>query len=256
MGVYSRMLGSKVTILALAIWSASGSVVVYNDDFWPPLQEQWRCLHQKENHEYIWETNYLINYFENPQGHNLRAYDCPVIDPNDPQWCPADSNGQYYPVDCNCHAYYRCEVHSATDFTPKPCIYKCVPHDLVFDPNTKSCVKEDSAPPGICYNTPPRTTPLVPTTTTQPTEPPTTSTDPPTDPPTTSTSTTGPSDQCTYDGQKLSYPGDCHKYYRCEQQNDGSFKVRVYDCGDWAFDPNQGSCVWPGMDNDLCPEEY
>ena len=36
--VYSRMLGSKVTILALAIWSASGSVVVYNDDFWPPLQ--------------------------------------------------------------------------------------------------------------------------------------------------------------------------------------------------------------------------
>ena len=45
-------------------------------------------------------------------------------------------------------------------------------------------------------------------------------------------------------------------FFRCEQQNDGSFKVRVYDCGDWAFDPNQGSCVWPGMDNDLCPEEY
>merc|ERR1711944_80327 len=126
--------------------------------FWPwPYgvhQDQWRCLHQKENHEYIWETNYLINYLENPQGHNLRAYDCPVVDPNDPQWCPADSNGQYYPVDCNCHAYYRCEIHSATDFTPKPCIYKCLPHDFVFDPNTKSCVREDEAPPGICYNTP------------------------------------------------------------------------------------------------------
>merc|ERR1712018_875351 len=137
------------------------------------------------------DTHKRINFWENPQGNVALGFDegpdfdCPIIDPNDPTWCDANSEGQYYPVKCNCHAYYRCEIHSNNDFTPKPCIYKCVPHDLVFDPNTKSCVKEDSAPPGICYNTPPRTTPIVPTPTTKPTEPPTTSTDPPTDPPTT-----------------------------------------------------------------------
>merc|ERR1712141_603894 len=137
-------------------------------------------------------------------------------------------------------------------------------HDLVFDPNTKSCVKEDAAPPGTCFDTstlPPTAT--TPTTTTTPTTMPTTTTTPTTMPttttPTTTTTTTpattGPSSLCEYEGQKLPFPGDCHKYYRCAKQPNGEFEVEIFNCGDWVFDQNQGSCVWPGIDNDLCPEE-
>jgi len=63
---------------------------------------------------------------------------------------------------------------------------------------------------------------------------------------------------CEYEGQKLPYPGDCHKYYRCVKSTvDGhEFEVEVFDCGDWAFDPNQGSCVWEGIDGgQLCGDE-
>ena len=70
-----------------------------------------------------------------------------------------------------------------------------------------------------------------------------------------STTTWGPNLDCDYDGQKLPFPGDCHKYYRCAQQPDNSFTVEIFECGDWVFDQNQGSCVWPGIDNDLCPDE-
>ena len=64
-------------------------------------QEQWRCLHTPQQHsqEYVLETNFLINYFENPDGKNI-DFDCPVIDPNDPEWCPGNSNGEYYRVNC------------------------------------------------------------------------------------------------------------------------------------------------------------
>merc|ERR1711956_91825 len=132
-----------------------------------------------------------------------------------------------------------------------PCIYKCKPVDLVFDPNTKSCTKEDQAPPGTCYTTPPITTPIVPTD--PPTEPITPTTTPTTTPATTTTEWPW-NNVCDYEGQKLPYPGDCHKYYRCMASDvDGhEFDVEVFDCGDWAFDPAQGSCVWDDIDNDLC----
>ena len=64
------------------------------------MQEQWRCLHENNTTNYITETNYLINYFENPKGQKI-TIDCPVIDPNDPKWCPENSNGKYYRIPCN-----------------------------------------------------------------------------------------------------------------------------------------------------------
>merc|ERR1712050_41583 len=77
----------------------------------------------------------------------------------------------------------------------------------------------------------------------------------PTTTPITVPTTTGPQGACEYEGQKLPFPGDCHKYYRCFTQSNGQFDVEVFNCGDWVFDQNQGSCVWPGIDNDLCPDE-
>ena len=65
------------------------------------FQEQWRCMHTSQQHSdnYVLETNYLINYFENPDVEKI-DFDCPVIDPNDPEWCPENSNGEYYRVNC------------------------------------------------------------------------------------------------------------------------------------------------------------
>ena len=58
---------------------------------------------------------------------------------------------------------------------------------------------------------------------------------------------------CQNIGQVLPYPGDCHKYYICiDEDENGNFTVEVFDCGDWAFDPNQSSCVWPDLSNGLC----
>ena len=63
-------------------------------------------MHSPEQHSssYVAETNFLINYFENPDGENI-DFDCPVIDPNDPEWCPENSNGEYYRVECKIHFY-------------------------------------------------------------------------------------------------------------------------------------------------------
>ena len=61
-------------------------------------------MHTKNSQEYVLETNFLINYFENPDGKNI-DFDCPVIDPNDPEWCPENSNGEYYRVECKIHFY-------------------------------------------------------------------------------------------------------------------------------------------------------
>ena len=47
------------------------------------------------------ETHQRINIFENPKEKVAIDFDCPIIDPNNPQWCPSDSNGEYYPVKCN-----------------------------------------------------------------------------------------------------------------------------------------------------------
>ena len=117
----------------------------------------------------------------NPQAGALREQDidCPIIDPYDPTWCPSE---EYFPIKCNCHAYYRC--FTLIPGKPLvPCIYKCWPYDLVFDPNTKSCVKEPQAPPGTCYatNVTHSTTPK-PTQPTQPTTLPTVPTTKPTVP--------------------------------------------------------------------------
>ena len=50
-----------------------------------------------------------------------------------------------------------------------------------------------------------------------------------------------------FEGQKLPYPGDCHKYYIClaNENGDGKFHVEVFDCDTWVYDPNTGSCTWP-----------
>lgn len=144
-----------------------------------------------------------------------------------------------------------------------PCPYKCKPYDLVFDPNTQVCAKEDQAPPGTCFDTPsspsptsPSPSPTEPITTpnTTPTTPTPTTTTPTT---TTSTSTTtssySPASECEYQGQKLPYPGDCHKYYLCTFQGLASFSVTVYNCGDFVYDPNTMSCTWPEQAADnLC----
>jgi len=266
-----------VRILAFVAVLTFVGLASAQDDFWPPFQEQWRCLDQSKSYNYIMETHEQLIHSPtmNREAELLNDYDCPVIDPYDPTWC---SNGPgFYPVPCNCHAYYRCFVMDI-NMPLIPCIYKCKPVDLVFDPNTKSCTKEDQAPPGTCYTTPttedPNTTPTPKPTTTQPetlptttaipttTQPPTTTTIPTTTTTPIPTTTTTPTpttawpwnNVCDYEGQKLPYPGDCHKYYRCMASDaDGhDFDVEVFDCGDWAFDPAQGSCVWDDIDNDLC----
>ena len=105
-----------------------------------------------------------------------------------------------------------------------------------------------------------KTTPMTttPKTTTTKTTPMTTTTTPTTTPMTTTpvtTTTTGISADCDYHGQTLPYPGDCHKYYICDDEDgDEHFSVIVFDCGSWIFDPNQGSCIWPEVSNDFCPD--
>ena len=122
----------KVLIL---FWNATlASKFIKNDDFWPPLQvgiqicslpkwqivlqlilifqEQWRCMHTPEQHSnnYVLETNYLVNYFENPDVDKI-DFDCPVIDPNDPEWCPENSNGEYYRVNCKILIFFDNNQH-------------------------------------------------------------------------------------------------------------------------------------------------
>jgi len=204
--------------------------------------------------------------------------DCGVIDP---AWCEADDEGQLFSIPCNCHAYFSCNVMDATAEL-KPCPHWCFPRSLVFDPNTQACVRFDLAPPGTCYDTPstpdpteptteyvPTTTPFVPTTEEETTTPEPTTQPPTTPEPTTTTTTAAPttttaaptttpdmSADCDFDGQKLPYPGNCHKYYVCFEDGNGSgnFHVQVFDCdGDWVYDPNTGSCTWPEeADDELC----
>merc|ERR1712223_1250334 len=183
--------------------------------------------------------------------------DCGVIDP---AWCKGQ--GQNYPIPCNCHAYFTCNVLDQTA-TLKPCPHWCEPRSLVFDSNTQVCVKYDQAPPGICFDTPSTIDPTEPTTEPAPTttpEPtttaePTTTPEPtsPTEPPTT---TPNAAEDCDFDGQKLPFPGNCHDYYVCFEDGNGSgnFHVQVFNCGEtWVYDPNTGSCTWPEeAADDLC----
>lgn len=59
---------------------------------------------------------------------------------------------------------------------------------------------------------------------------------------------------CRGDGDLVSYPGDCHKYYKCVYEADGSCHVELHTCHSQWFDPIVDSCGWnpqPGNDN-LC----
>merc|ERR1712156_825508 len=53
------------------------------------------------------------------------------------------------------------------------------------------------------------------------------------------TTTPGLSNDCEFDGQTLPYPGDCHKYYICYNEDDSSpdYTIEVFDCGEWVFGP-------------------
>merc|ERR1719300_1315759 len=175
--------------------------------------------------------------------------ECGVIDP---AWCKEE--GKLYPIPCNCHAYFQC-----VKIEPKrpllPCPHKCEPYDLVFNPMNGVCNNKDTAPPGTCFDTPtsPMPSPSTPTTkpttaTTKPTTPtpkPTTTTTKPTTTTAKPTTTTpNPAKPCTYVGEKLPYPGDCHKYYLCLKDTPSSpFHVQAFTCKQWVYDPNAYSCV-------------
>ena len=83
----------------LAIWAFIVASAAAQDDFWPPFQEEWRCLGEDDDYDWVLETHNLITYVENPQAQAAIDFDCPVIDPTDTAtWCP---NGiDYYPVPC------------------------------------------------------------------------------------------------------------------------------------------------------------
>merc|ERR1711936_1433775 len=139
-----------------------------------------------------------------------------------------------------------------------PCPHKREPYDLVFDPFNGVCNNKDTAPPGTCYDTPtgptnpptksttpmPKPTPTTPKRTTSKRTTPkrTTTTPKPTTTP--KLTTPSPAADCTYVGEKLPYPGDCHKYYLCLKADGSShFHVVPFTCKKWVYDPNAYSCV-------------
>merc|ERR1712062_316468 len=88
MGVVSRMAVTRYLALAF-IFVATATA---QDDFWPPFQEEWRCLGEDDGKLYDWvddspawveETHHLITYVDNPEGQAAIDFDCPVIDPTD-----------------------------------------------------------------------------------------------------------------------------------------------------------------------------
>merc|ERR1712179_751983 len=61
-----------------------------NFDFWPPLQEEWRCLDQSKSFDYVMETHDLLVHspVHNPEYAAYQDFDCPVIDPTESEtWC-------------------------------------------------------------------------------------------------------------------------------------------------------------------------
>merc|ERR1711872_266371 len=94
-------------------------------------------------------------------------------------------NQEYHPWPCDCHKYYQCVFGVLHE-------HYCNPISLIFNPLTEVCEKEETAPPGLCQDTPRPTPTSSPTTT--PTPSPTTTSYPTTtskpSPTTTSSSTT------------------------------------------------------------------
>ena len=146
----------------------------------------------------------------------------------------------------NCHAYFRC-FQRTPDGPLLPCIYWCEPCSLVFDPNSKNCVYELEAPSGTCFDTPypeiSTTATTIKTTTTTAT----TTTNPTTNTPTTPLLPV----TCSFHGQRLPFPGNCHLYYECFFCGD-YWNTMVNNCGDWVFDPTFDTCRWPLAGDELC----
>merc|ERR1711872_465207 len=177
-------------------------------------------------------------------------------------------NQEYHPWPCDCHKYYQCVFGVLHE-------HYCNPISLIFNPLTEVCEKEETAPPGLCQDTPrptptssPTSSPTPPTPTTSYTPLPTTSSPTTTDTPSTtvtttqSTSTSTPRDcwicdGCTcdestaIDGFFKPHPESCHWYYQCvHNPNDPECEwssIGPYDCGDWVFNPEQASCTWPEL---------
>merc|ERR1711970_20985 len=63
-----------------------------------------------------------------------------------------------------------------------------------------------------------------------------------------------PSDMCPCSaadtGWFLPYPCNCHWYYQCLKDGN-NWNPKMFDCGEWVFDPHQEACIWP----ELAPPE-
>merc|ERR1711872_266004 len=90
-------------------------------------------------------------------------------------------NQEYHPWPCDCHKYYQCVFGVLHE-------HYCNPISLIFNPLTEVCEKEETAPPGLCQDTPRPTPTSSPTSSPKPS--PTTPTPFPTSAPTSSPTTT------------------------------------------------------------------
>jgi len=158
--------------------------------------------------------------------------------------CAGQNASNMKPWPCNCHKYWQCVDYDVVE-------YDCAPLSLIFDPLIEQCVQEENAPPGICQDTPNDTTTPAPTPSPTTARPTTTTEAPSTTP---RNCWICPGCTCSsadYDGFFKPHPDNCHWYYQCvHHPNDPECEWTSegpYDCGDWAFNPNQASCTWPEL---------
>jgi len=186
----------------------------------------------------IFQENQHIPALLRQHGSDRAGIDC---SPPTVEDCKGNAN--YHPYPCDCHKYFQC-VNGALE------VHECIPIALIFNPLTENCEYENTAPPGLCVDTPDPASST--------TSGPTTATPTPT--PTTTMESTTPRncwicDGCTcdasvdVDGFFKPHPENCHWYYECvydatDKECPWSSKG-PFDCGDWAFNPEQASCTWP-----------
>merc|ERR1711872_1042314 len=152
-------------------------------------------------------------------------------------------NQEYHPWPCDCHKYYQCVFGVLHE-------HYCNPISLIFNPLTEVCEKEETAPPGLCQDTPrptptssptssPKPSPTAsptPSPTTIPTPSPTTT---PTPSPTTSSPTTTDTPSTTVTTTKstsTSTPRDCWICDGCTCDESTAI--------DGFFKPHPESCHW------------
>jgi len=151
----------------------------------------------------------------------------------------------------------------------RPCIEKCDPYSLIFNPNTGGCVYDSMAPPGVCQDTPPPppTGPTEPTPTASIT--PTTSIitesvtpsgtpSPPTSPIVTTQGTTFSTPTCSEPFAQYPYPGDCRRYLVCLPTPDGGLFLEDFECNpSQIYDVNSNACVTVSQDvcEQVCGED-